>query len=310
MSTGNSFCVKCLEHVHIAFYVIFLILFIIAIHNLRRRETAGKKVLLGFSWAMAALGTAQVVLSIAITVGMLRLLQELVKQRTDLNPGPVPAPPLRTVILLGFAANLVFLINNLTADLLFLYRCYVIWGRQKKVLIVPGVFILLSFVSGCVASIRDSSVTFAAAGYIMAAATNLVLVAFTAGRIWITRRDAIYVGTDSALKNRYSTVITTIMESGALYCLITILSAVTNALQYNTIAADITYDAISSASAQLANILPTLIIVRAGMGYNIQDRIESLHVPRTTLALSVVERGDSSYGVLDLRPGIEEEAIV
>ncbi|KAF8188257.1 hypothetical protein K438DRAFT_980589 [Mycena galopus ATCC 62051] len=166
--------------VDIAFYMIFLILFIIAIHNLHRGEIAGKKVLLGFSWAMAVLGTTEVILRILIMAETLRLLKELVKLRTDLMPGPVPSPPLVTYIILSLAAYMVSVTNNLVVDSLFLYRCYVIWGRQKRVLIVPGVFMISTFIL-CVASTQDFNLEprFLTASFIMAAATNLVLVAFT-----------------------------------------------------------------------------------------------------------------------------------
>ncbi|KAF8143138.1 hypothetical protein K438DRAFT_1876647 [Mycena galopus ATCC 62051] len=281
---------------------IFLILFFIAIRNLGRRETAGKSVLLTFSWALAALGTAQAVLSISRTIETLRLLNKVVKQGADLNPGPVPA---RTYILLGFAEDVVFVVNNLTADLLFLYRCYVIWGPQKKVLVVPGTFILLTVVLGCIASTQALG-PISTAGYTIGAATNLTLVAFTAGRIWLKRRDAIHIDTNSTLRNRYSTVIAMIVESGALYCFFAILCAITSQLKESAIG-HITFDVIASALAQLMNILPTLIIVRAGMGHNIQDRIEPLRAPRTTPGLPIVKWVDLSYGVLDIKPSGEQK---
>ncbi|KAF8129998.1 hypothetical protein K438DRAFT_1887081 [Mycena galopus ATCC 62051] len=291
--------------VHIFFYAIFLILFIIAIRNLGRRETAGKSVLLTFSWALAALGTAQAVLCISRTIETLRLLNKVVKQGADLNPGPVPA---RTYILLGFAEDVVFVVNNLTADLLFLYRCYVIWGPQKKVLVVPGTFILSTVVLGCISSTQALS-PISTAVYTIGAATNLTLVAFTAGRIWLKQRDAIHIDTNSTLRNRYSTVIAMIVESGALYCFFAILCAITSQIKEKLQSAigDITFGVTVSASAQGMNILPTVIIVRAGMGHNIQDRIEPLCVPRPTPGLPIVKRVDLSCGVLDIEPSGEQK---
>ncbi|KAF8130006.1 hypothetical protein K438DRAFT_2032387 [Mycena galopus ATCC 62051] len=296
--------------VQIFFYAIFLILFIIAIRNLHRRETAGKIVLLTFSWVMVALGTAQVVLCIPMMVETLRLLRELVKQRTDLNPGPVPAPQFGTYNSLAFADNVVFVINNLAVDLLLLYRCYVIWGREKKVLILPGAFIISTVAVGFVATVQNSAPIFTAV-YLMAAATDLTLVAFTgnlsspilflpaeelsAGRIWLKRRDVIRIDADGTLKSRYSTVIEMIVESGALYSLFAILDAITNQLARRP-NSDILYNVIASVSAQLTNILPTLIIVRAGMGHNIQDRIESSRALRTAPVRFIAHREHSRYG--------------
>ncbi|KAF8188251.1 hypothetical protein K438DRAFT_1834116 [Mycena galopus ATCC 62051] len=240
-----------------------------------------------------------------MTAETLRLLHRLAKQGTGLNPGSTAAPGLGTYDSLFFAAEVVFAVNNLTADLLFLYRCYVIWGRQKKVLIVPGALILSTV--GCISSAQqDLGPTFTAS-YITAGAGNLTLVGFTAGRIWVKRRDAIHIDTDSNLKNRYSTAIAIIVESGALYCFFAILCAITAQLRESAIG-DITFGVIVSASAQGMNILPTLIIVRAGMGRNIQDRIEPLRAPRVTPACPGVKRADSSYGVLDIKPSSEQKA--
>ncbi|KAF8188230.1 hypothetical protein K438DRAFT_1972415 [Mycena galopus ATCC 62051] len=75
----------------------------------------------------------------------------------------------------------------------------------------------------------------------MAAATNLILVAFTAGRIWIKQREAVYVDTDNTLKNHYNTVIATIVESGVLYCLFAILLAIQKATSNDEIAFVVIY---------------------------------------------------------------------
>ncbi|KAF8188206.1 hypothetical protein K438DRAFT_1972394 [Mycena galopus ATCC 62051] len=135
---------------------------------------------------------------------------------------------------------------------------------------------------------------------------RILLVAITAGRIWLKLREAIHIGTYITLKNRYHTVFATIVESGVLYCSLAILIVILE-VQPSTASSDITF-AIEWASAQLINIIPTLIIVRAGMGHNIQDKIEPPRAPRTTPARSVVHREHSSDGVLDLKPGSEKEA--
>ncbi|KAF8188177.1 hypothetical protein K438DRAFT_1764405 [Mycena galopus ATCC 62051] len=138
----------------------------------------------------------------------------------------------------------------------------------------------------------------------MAALTNVVLVAFTgnplsleflwlvdeptAGRIWLKLRDATHVGAHTTLKSRYNTVIVTVVESGALYCLSAILLVIME-LKPNTTSSDIGWFVIQSASTPLINILPTLIIVRAAMGHNIQDKMEPPRAARTTGAHSVVK---------------------
>ncbi|KAJ7745624.1 hypothetical protein B0H14DRAFT_2637100 [Mycena olivaceomarginata] len=152
--------------------------------------------------------------------------------------------------------------STTTGDLRFLlYRCYVIWGRQKKVLILPG---------GLIISTVDSP----------------------AGRIWMKRREAVYIGADS-LKNRYNTAIAIIVESGALYCTFLILLAITRQSR-------MTWIVLSGALAHLMNIIPALIIVRASLGHNIQDKIESQ--PSRTTPSRGGEWQKPSFEVLDLKP--------
>ncbi|KAJ7858838.1 hypothetical protein B0H14DRAFT_2577564 [Mycena olivaceomarginata] len=181
-------------------------------------------------------------------VETLRLVQQLVKQAIDLTPDP---PPRETYDFLYSARVVVFATNK------SLYRCYVIWGRQKKVLILPG---------GLIISTVDPP----------------------AGRIWMKRCEAVYIGAD-LLKNRYNTAIAIM----ALYCTFLILLAITRQSR-------MTWIVLNGALAHLMNIIPALIIVRAGLCHNIQDKIES-QASRTTPSRGG-ERQKPSFEVLDLKP--------
>ncbi|KAJ7858856.1 hypothetical protein B0H14DRAFT_2577581 [Mycena olivaceomarginata] len=88
---------------------ISVIVFIIAICNLYGRRTAGKKVLLTFSWKMATLGTTQFILSVLTMVETLRVVQQLVKQAIDLTPN---LPPPETDDFLYTARAVVFSTNK------------------------------------------------------------------------------------------------------------------------------------------------------------------------------------------------------
>ncbi|KAJ7214919.1 hypothetical protein GGX14DRAFT_609755 [Mycena pura] len=66
------------------FYGIYIILFILAIVTLSRRETAGKTVLLIANWLMAVLGTAQVILTLASCVVLIQMSQNNLD--TSINP--------------------------------------------------------------------------------------------------------------------------------------------------------------------------------------------------------------------------------
>ncbi|KAJ7247048.1 hypothetical protein C8J57DRAFT_1359904 [Mycena rebaudengoi] len=293
--------------VQIFFYALYLNLFIFAIYTLGRRNTAGKGVLLTFSWVMAILGTTQAILRIPTTAVTLRMMQDLVRQRSNLNPGP--APPLelqKTYASLYMAQDVIFSINNLVTDSLFLYRCYVVWGR-KMVIILPGVLLISTVVFACITDVKTDLLPgqFHVDGripYILAAATNLVLVVLTAGRIWWKRREAVHIGAVEALKNRYSTVIAILVESGALYCIFAIVIAIARQFSHR----GIPFIMLQCASEHLVNIIPTLIIVRTGLGHNIQDTLANQPAtstnqrPPARLQLSPSE--PSSYPIVDIKP--------
>jgi hypothetical protein len=67
---------------------------------------------------MAILGTTQAILRIPTTAVTLRMMQDLVRQRSNLNPGP--APPLelwKTYDSLYMAKAVIFAINMLVNQL-------------------------------------------------------------------------------------------------------------------------------------------------------------------------------------------------
>ncbi|KAJ7152565.1 hypothetical protein C8R46DRAFT_1303109, partial [Mycena filopes] len=159
-----------------------------------------------------------------------------------------------------------------------LYRCYVVWEFRWKVVIFPGFLIAGAFASGCVIiSPRfgtSAPMDIQRIPYILAAVTNLVLVALTAGRIFWIRRDAVYVCADNSVLNHYNTVIAMILESSALHGILTTGKAITYSLAHNY-PAGISFWAIQAISVHFINIAPALIIVRIGLGHDIQDTIES-----------------------------------
>jgi hypothetical protein len=126
-----------------------------------------------------------------------------------------------------------------------LYRCYVIWGRQKKVLILPGGLIISTVGESPTTPLYTTAVmvrfpsldsyrwsdidlvgnTSAVAGHhlswpplqmwywLHSRASDVSLVNLSpqavdppAGRIWMKRCEAVYIGAD-LLKNRYNTAI-------------------------------------------------------------------------------------------------------
>ncbi|KAJ7829308.1 hypothetical protein B0H14DRAFT_3465819 [Mycena olivaceomarginata] len=113
--------------------------------------------------------------------------------------------------------------NNILTDGLFLHRCYVIWGRNMKVVIIPALSLIVAAVIGFIGASTPDEVddldnhefrlTFG-----MIILTNLMLMALTAGRIWWIRRDVVSALEPSTTRV-YGTIIAMILESGAIYCI-------------------------------------------------------------------------------------------
>ncbi|KAJ7649439.1 hypothetical protein DFH06DRAFT_553940 [Mycena polygramma] len=253
-------------------YGFYLNLFVFAVYTLKRRKTSGKQVLLAFNWIMALLGTTQIVLRLIMATMTVRFLLQFIERGTE-----SPLNLRGAYNSLYIAQEAIFAINNLVVDALFLFRCYVIWGSQWKVVILPALLILCTFVMGCVAVAgndvsKSTSSILQTAPFIMAAITNLVLVLLTAGRLWWIRRAAVHIEDTKDLQNRYSHVISMILESGALYCICTILLIVTYPL-------GLAYFVLAGIATHFINIVPTLIIVRVGLGHDtVENRAPNLNL--------------------------------
>ncbi|KAJ7258296.1 hypothetical protein C8J57DRAFT_1720838 [Mycena rebaudengoi] len=80
------------------------------------------------------------------------------------------------------AAYIIYAINNCIADGLLIYRCYVVWNQDWRVIVLPV----------------------------------MLLIASTAGRIWwISHHSRAYLG--AGVQRRYASAIALVLESGMLY---------------------------------------------------------------------------------------------
>ncbi|KAJ7022945.1 hypothetical protein C8F04DRAFT_1136275 [Mycena alexandri] len=246
-------------------YGIHMVLFILAMFILTRRKTAGKKLLLIYTVAMALFGTTQVVLNVAEAVCTVQLFVQggTTSSRQQLR---------KAVLALDLAQTFVFFANNLVSDSLLLYRCFIIWGSRWPPVVLPGILIVATCIVGygtTISEISHRALAFdAIAPYVFAAVATVVLMVFTVGRIWWIRRDALRVCHGGEVLNRYNTAIAMILESGALYFFPTIILLIPMPLVPRAI--------ITGIATHLINIAPTLIVVRVGLGHDIQGTVQSL----------------------------------
>ncbi|KAJ7826024.1 hypothetical protein B0H13DRAFT_2441343 [Mycena leptocephala] len=165
--------------------------------------------------------------------------------------------------------------NNIVTDGLFIHRCYVIWGRNIKVIIIPALSLVA--IMGSVGAPQPddpgrSHHTDYRLAFGMMILTNLMLMALTAGRIWWIRRDVVAV-LELSVTRTYDIVIAMILESGAIYCISIILYLAVASL--NKLDSSPVISVFRAAIPQIMNIAPILIIVRVGSGRSVGDETSS-----------------------------------
>ncbi|KAF7367791.1 hypothetical protein MSAN_00843300 [Mycena sanguinolenta] len=258
-------------------YGLYVPLFAIAIFTLHRRQTAGKKLLLAASWTLFLVGTAQMLLCSMIAAVSVQLLSTLASSPESMAK---VSSLQHSLTVLNAASQTIFVINVFLTDLLFLCRCYLIYARQWKVILFPASLIFLTSVSAVISLATTSSSTplgwqkvqlvTAVVGYGMGLFANIVLMVLTAGRIWWMSRASVHAHLLTTIKNRYTTTISIILESGAIYCFCAGMLAV-SAMSNST---GTFYLVIEGIAFQAVNIAPTLTVVRVGLGHNVLDSVD------------------------------------
>ncbi|KAJ7712848.1 hypothetical protein B0H16DRAFT_1623433 [Mycena metata] len=245
---GFWFDMACLW-VGTLFYGIYLVLFCICIYILLHRpRNAANGILLGTAILLFTLSTIQAVLNLVL--GSLEILQLDDKFPVD---------------SIGSADDMLYVVNNIVADGLLIYRCWVVWNRNIFVTIpgLTGIVILIAFSA-------DEQIPLSAY-YAMTLATNVVLSALTAGRIWwIGRRQSLAQTSKSSTRSPYASTISIILESGIIYSVFVAIRIAVDDLQPYSVVIFVT-----EMLRQIVGIVPTLIIVRVGLGMSVESSSSS-----------------------------------
>ncbi|KAJ7907409.1 hypothetical protein B0H13DRAFT_1879667 [Mycena leptocephala] len=238
---------------------IYISFFLFTIYALSRRwKSPGIKLLVAASCVMAALGTIQVAVTIAMAVAIVRSVRQvLCGQILD-----QPEFPLQLAAIQDIAAVINVWVNpdlpwskfletaaaNRWPDPKFqFYRCYVIWGSQKKVLVLPGALILSTTV---MAILGMRGFVDLRIGFGLTVATNLALTCLIAS----------IFGLGKTLRERYNRAMGLILESGAIYC----IGAIAMIVTFN----DPTgreFIIAAGVAAQLMNVIPTFTLAYIGL---------------------------------------------
>ncbi|KAK7054321.1 hypothetical protein VNI00_003514 [Paramarasmius palmivorus] len=186
---------------------------------------------------------------------------------------------------------LVPVVLNVAAEWMLIHRCYLIWGSSKVVavpLIVASVFvnacglsssILLSVGISALVTLTPNAPTLLVlasdvnfAYQVTSAVNNLIITLLTAngtshvaGRIWWIHREVRRQGVH--ISNKVQSISRVILESGMIYPVTIIASLIlANIIPPETYA----FDPLPLVSLS-AGIAPTLIMVRAKLGKNIES---------------------------------------
>ncbi|KAF9063984.1 hypothetical protein BDP27DRAFT_1426363 [Rhodocollybia butyracea] len=184
---------------------------------------------------------------------------------------------------IDIAEAAVYVTANIIADALLLYRCYVVWGARKYIILGPFLISLTNTALGLAAAVLEQkssdriliavaanlgenaslkavsaiSTSFLAVNLV----TNIVLTGLIAGRIWWisqeTRRSLPGVG-----GKNLNSIVAMILESGSLYPVALAICLGLN--KANTEAS------IEPVLTVIVGMAPTLIMVRADLGISVQ----------------------------------------
>ncbi|TFK36314.1 hypothetical protein BDQ12DRAFT_725346 [Crucibulum laeve] len=180
----------------------------------------------------------------------------------SLSPIFGPSPLLYFVPLIP--KFVIFVANNFIADVLLLYRCYVVWGRRREFLYLSIILLLIDIVFGLIGLIEKNSVFLLITSndsnpvYTwVIVAINITITAVTAGRIyWVAR--TIEPTTGRKHVRVYKVAVAILIESGLVYSTSVAVFAVSSNLFQFLISGAFCF--------RLVAIMPTLMTVQVHLG--------------------------------------------
>ncbi|KAF8634299.1 hypothetical protein AX17_004251 [Amanita inopinata Kibby_2008] len=269
-------------------YGAYAVLFALCVHALvHNKRTPGglNKPLLVTAVVMFTFCTVH------ICVGLARAISAFVGSKD--KPGGALGYYAAIWLPLNIFKQALYATNNIVADGLVVYRCYVVWGFRWKVIVIPSIMLAATTLCAYLAVYNFSLIgpgqdvfatniaQWGTALFSLSLATNVTVTMLIASRIWwIARQANTLLGKSHGRK--YNNAVAIIVESGAIYSIslliLLVLYTIKSTSQY------IVYDAL----AQIMGIVPTLIIVRVGLGVSTQDvqtynLTNQSHTPSATL---------------------------
>ncbi|KAG1839625.1 hypothetical protein DFJ58DRAFT_859252 [Suillus subalutaceus] len=186
-------------------------------------------------------------------------------------------------------ANLMISVVDVIGDLLLLYRCWLVWGKNFYVIVLPlltalGGFACILPIPSLLLSIDPTSpvpptqiVPLTIAGYALPLCTNIMVTGLIAGRLWYISRIPVVDehGKPVILKTAAGgRPMMLIIESGALYMITQLIFVILVATRNPAEAV------LSLAGTQIYGIASTLIIIRVGLGISSEQTMSAMTMTR------------------------------
>ncbi|KAF9462336.1 hypothetical protein BDZ94DRAFT_737289 [Collybia nuda] len=257
---------------------LYVVLFSICVHILLSRRTRNWKLLLATTIVMFGLSVAQT------TISILHVFSA------------------KFTIMWPVIQDLLYVITNVVADGLFVYRCYVIWEYNKYVILGPIMLLIATTGFGFATIWFSGGVPLGSVPvhglehiydtrtfFFISITTNGILTILTAGRIWwITRK--IRNSPQKMVIKKYNTAIAIVLESGLIYCLsvavylVCMSTDATPPANYDAdkylVIPNLRGNIAFAALTQIVGIVPTLIIVRMCLGLSAPESASPLSTLR------------------------------
>ncbi|ESK83681.1 hypothetical protein Moror_2144 [Moniliophthora roreri MCA 2997] len=217
------------------------------------------------------------------------------------------------------------LASSAVADAILLWRCYIVWGRQHKIIVLPALLYPAAHVVGLVLTLTDVWIHInlqlsQSAGYALAACViglNNLLLSTLIGMLkclayvstllnllkayhifWISHQVVTYLGPKS--RNMYQTIIAVTLESGLLYAAFLITFFILGIVQVvegtGNDRLTLFYYIYGQTWAPIAGIVSTIIIVRVTLGISL-DSVES-----TIISINAANTQNEEAHVIDISP--------
>ncbi|KAJ8075339.1 hypothetical protein PM082_019798 [Marasmius tenuissimus] len=288
-------------------YGFHILLFGLCVYVLRRGTIRRRNLYMAWTSILFMLATSSVIVETMLVLRSSSVRYLSVKNHDYQGVYEQSIGQERHGLFLYTLTRILYILANIVADSMLIYRCYVVWGSKKRVVIpLATVSVAISVVSttGTVMSFmgyRDSAIevnqAMAAKGEIIAGTSlaisaffNLALTLLAAGRIWWITRTVNRSKTHTA-----RTINKIILKSGMLYPLVMIIHlAVANSDPDPPLD---TFPLLVLA----AGITPPLIIVLTHLAIHVVEDLDATYSRRNNLtSFRMTER---SFG---LSQGLKE----